>query len=169
MKPAKTGAVKISRLYEKYADMLYRIALTHLLNEQDAQDALHDVFEKYLLTTPVFEDESHEKSWFIRVTVNRCLDLLRRRKVRHYTPLDEIDNLKASPSFLEQTEQISVMEHLSNIPEKYKTVIVLHYLEGFSVEETAETLKLSVSAVKMRLKRGREHLKERLREEETHV
>ena len=54
---------------------------------------------------------------------------------------------------------------IEKLPEKIKTVIILHYLEGFSVEETAKMLKLSSSAVKMRLSRGRDALKKLLEEE----
>ena len=58
---------------------------------------------------------------------------------------------------------------LEKLPVKYKTVIVLHYLEGFSVEEIARMLRISASAVKMRLSRGREQMKEVIEREENHV
>ena len=65
--------------YGRYADMLYRLALSHLGVVEDAEDAVHDVFEKYINTSPSFKDGEHEKAWFVRVTVNRCHDLLRKR------------------------------------------------------------------------------------------
>lgn len=153
--------MNIFSIYDKYADMLYRIALSHLQRDHDAQDAVHDVFEKYLKSPKKFRDENHERAWFIRVTINRCLDILRHHKVRDYIPLEEITEMGVAKT----KEEISVMEHLRMIPEKHRSVIVLHCLEGFTVEETAAILKISVSAVKMRLQRGREHLKMRLEKE----
>jgi RNA polymerase sigma-70 factor (ECF subfamily) len=61
------------------------------------------------------------------------------------------------------------MHTLSKIPEKNRGAIVLHYLEGFSVEEVAKMLGISQSAVKMRLARGREALKDLLSAEDNHV
>ena len=71
-------------LYDKYSDMLYRIALSELLNSYDAQDAVQDVFAKYIKASPRFHDDNHERAWFIRVTVNRCRDLLRHRNLNNH-------------------------------------------------------------------------------------
>ncbi len=147
-------------IYEKYADMLYRLALVNLGNPDDAEDAVHDVFIKYLQTRPHFKDEHHEEGWFVRVTVNTCKDLLRKKKYRGYTPLEEVHHLKS-----EEIEENDVVSYLQSIPEKYRNVITLHYFEGYSVSEISEILKLSSSAVKMRLSRGRELLKEKIEKE----
>lgn len=152
----------IAAVYDAYADMLYRLALSHLQNNEDAQDAVQDVFIKYTDSYVRFKDEEHKKAWLIRVTVNRCSDMLRRRNIRSYVPFEEIgdvaDNRKESDS--------DVLASLAKIPPKNRAAVILYYLEGYSVEETADILKISVSAVKMRLKRGREALAELVREVE---
>ena len=77
--------MKLEQAYEKYADMLYRIALSHLKNHEDAEDVVQEVFIKYMHHFMPFSDEKHEKAWLICVTANRCHDLLRyksRRKIQ---------------------------------------------------------------------------------------
>ncbi len=140
--------------YGRYADMLYRLALSHLGVAEDAEDTVHDVFEKYINTSPEFKDGEHEKAWFIRVTVNRCHDLLRKRSKRNHEAIEAAYDIAC-----EDSEEPEVFRIVHSLPEKYRAVIVLHYLEGYSVEETAKLLKLTVSAVKMRLSRGREQLR----------
>lgn len=140
-------------IYDRYSNMLYRLALTHLLSKEDAEDAVHDVFIKYMNNTPRFSDSEHEKAWFIRVTVNRCHDVARRRKLRTHSPLEDAAEVCAEMGAGEVTEAVLSLE------DTYKTPILLHYYEGYSVEECAKILRISVSAVKMRLARAREKLK----------
>ena len=123
---------------------------------------LHDAFIKYVQSSPAFSDDDHERAWLIRVTVNRCRDLLRRRSIRAYVNLDEIGEI---PDEEAQYEDSGIIASVSALPDKYKSVIILHYLEGYSVEKTASILGLSESAVKMRLSRGREMLKKTIEKE----
>ena len=133
-----------------------------LPTEEDAEDVVHDVFIKYMQASPSFADDDHERAWLIRVTVNRCRDLLRRRAIRRYVGFDEIEEIPAEE---EPYEGQGVVAMVSALPEKYRSVMVLHYLEGYSVEECANILELSVSAIKMRLSRGREMLKKTIEKE----
>lgn len=159
----------LEAVYERNADMLYRLALTYLHNSSDAQDAVHDVFVKYMKKPLKSNNSEHERAWLIRVTINHCLDMLRRRKYRDYIQLDEISETLTAESADMPTEASDVMESLALIPEKNKSAIILHCLEGYSVEETAKILGISVSAVKMRLSRGREALREILNKEDSDV
>ncbi len=149
---------KLEVVYGRYADMLYRLALSHLAVREDAEDAVHDVFERYINTQPDFKDSEHEKAWFVRVTVNRCHDLQRKRSRRSHEPLDAAADIAHTDS-----EEPEIFRIIHSLPEKYRAAVVLHYLEGYSVEETAMLLKISVSAVKMRLARGRERIKDLLK------
>ena len=152
----------IEAVYDMYADMMYRLSLSYLQNTEDAQDAVQDVFVKYATATDIFKDEEHKKAWLIRVTVNYCNDMLRRRKLRTHASLDEISETVADG----EERSSDIMNCLKLIPLKNRAAVILHYLEGYSVEETAKILKISASAVKMRLKRGREALYELIREVE---
>lgn len=151
---SQPNKVDLESVYNRYADMLYRLSLSHLGVVEDAEDAVHDVFEKYINTSPEFKDSEHEKAWFIRVTVNRCHDLLRKRSKRNHEAIEAAYDIAH-----EDSEEPEVFRIVHSLPEKYRAAIVLHYLEGYSVEETARQLRITVSAVKMRLVRGREQLK----------
>lgn len=140
-------------VYEKYSDVLYRIALSHLLSKEDAEDVVHDIFIKYMNNTFHFFSEEHEKAWFIRVTVNECHDHARRRKIRSHAPLDEALAVFEESGTGEVTREVLLLDGI------YKTPILLHYYEGYSIEEIARIMRISVSAVKMRLSRAREMLK----------
>lgn len=153
----------ISVAYKKYSDMLYRIALTEIRSPEDAMDAVQDVFLKYMKKSILFSSEEHEKAWFIRSTINRCRDIYRKNSVRNHEDISEMENLVASDEVSEEAKD--VLHAVEQLPEKLRTVIVLHYLEGVSVEMTAKALKISSSAVKMRLSRGREMLKDILEKE----
>ncbi len=166
MSQSMSREAEIAAVYDRHADMLYRVAMSHLNNSEDAQDAVQDVFAKYITAAPTFPNEEQEKAWLIRVTVNRSLDLLRQKKTRSYVPLEEAGEIAAEA---EEDGLHSLLHTLTHLPEKHRSAIVLHHLEGFSVEKTAELLGISVSAVKMRLSRGREALKELLQEGKRHV
>ncbi len=156
----ETASVELEDIYEKYSDMLFRLALSHSSSKEDAEDAVHDVFATVLRGKILFLNEEHRKAWFIRATINKCRDILRKNSVRSHAALDEIGDTAA-----EKEEENPVIEALRKLPDKYRAAVELHYLEGYSVEETAEILRLSLSAVKMRLSRGRLMLREILEKE----
>ena len=150
----------IEHAYHEYADMLYRIALTYMHNREDAEDAVHDAFVAYIEKAPAFSDEAHERAWMIRVTINKCLDAKRRHKMRQYTPLEDVD--VQSESSVADELQSELSDALDRLPDKLRIVTILHYFEGFSVKEVATITSTTASAVKMRLSRAREMLKEAL-------
>jgi len=144
---------RLEKLFLQYSDLLYRIALVKLYNKEDAEDAVQETFIKYLSKPFEYSSDKEEKAWLVRVLENVSLDILRRRSKRESLPLDEALDIG-----VEDEVSQGVFESLSKLSEKYRTVILLHYLEGFSVEEISKSLSLSKSAVKMRLSRGREEL-----------
>ena len=79
-----------NRAVEKYADTVRRICIVHLKNHADTEDIFQTVFLKYVLSSVSFENEEHEKAWFIRVTVNACKDLLKSFFRSRTVSLDEI-------------------------------------------------------------------------------
>ena len=149
-----------SAAYDRYADLLFRLAYARLLCKEDAEDAVVEVFSKYLSRPPVFQDAEHEKAWFVRVLINQCRGLQRRRVVRAYTPLEQVTEHPAA------SEENGLLKEVLQLEEPYKTVLVLYYFEDFSIVEIAKMLSLSPSAVKMRLMRGRQQLKTTLQEGE---
>jgi len=155
----KTQTLKTA--YETNADMLYRLAFSYMKNREDAEDVVQEVFTKYFCGLHLPMSKEQEKAWLIRVTINQCRDVLRKRSYRMHDSLDDVAEMVGK----EEPECSGVFDTLQKLPDKYKGVILLHYLEGYSVDEVAKILHISVSAVKMRLKRGRELLKGELEKE----
>ena len=147
-------------MFERYMNLLYRLCYSILLVREDAEDAVQDIFLKYYRKQPTFADEDHEKAWFIRVAVNQCRDVLRRRKLRGFIPFSEVEELLAEQEAESQSSE--VLSALYELQDKYRIVMILHYIEGYPVKDVAKLCRLSLSAVKMRLARGREQLKQNL-------
>ena len=144
---------------EKYGDMLYRISLLILKNTADAEDAVQETFIKYFTKAPEFTDAEHEKAWLITVATNRCRDMLRYR-TRHETESEELLNTYA----VEKSDS-GILEALMELSDKYRIIMVLFYVEQYKIDEIADITGVSVSAVKMRLSRGRKLLEEKYRKE----
>ena len=153
-----SGAPDTERIYARYADLLYRLAFTHLSSAADAEDAVSDVFVKYLQTQPAFLSEDHEKAWFIRVLINQCNDMHRRKAVRAWTPLDAVAEVAAA-----EEKDSGLLAAVQRLPEKNRIAVLLHYFEGYSLSETAQLLQTTEAAVKMRLMRSRSLLKSHLK------
>lgn len=150
----------IEQMVTEYSNMLYRICVVMLGNEADAQDAVQDTFCRYLERAGGFTDKEHEKAWLIKVAQNRCRDM-RRFHLRH----PKIDIAEITVSY-EDPEYSEVLEELINLPLSVKSVVYLHYIEGYKIAEIAKLLDISVNAVKKRLQRGREMLRLKLGEED---
>lgn len=153
----------LEEILNQYGNMLFRYALLMLGNTQDAEDVVQDTLLKYWQKASEFNDKNHEKAWLLTVTANRCRDLLRTRLRRGETALDSIAELP--DVWTNPAENSGILETLMRLPEKYKKVVYLHYVEGYKVEEIAGIIGKTASAVKMRLKKGRELLGEQYRKE----
>ena len=145
----------LSLLVEKYGDMLYRISYLRLRNKYDAEDAVQETFLRYIKKRPDFDDPERLKAWLCKVAINICHDTARKKKVRSYIPLDSIGELEA-----DDPESTEIIRSLSLLPEKYGNVLFLYYVEGYDVKSIGKIVGCGVSAVKMRLSRGRDRLRE---------
>ncbi len=150
---------RIRQSVEKYGDMLYRICIVMLKNSADAEDAVQSVFMKLFMKVPQFESDEHEKAWLIRVATNKCRDMLRFRIKFH--PIDD----ETLNSIAADEESTRLIELLTELPEKFRLVLTLHYIEGYKVDEIAQMIGRTASAVKMRLSKGRALLEEKYRKE----
>ena len=137
-----------------YSDMLYKICIVMLCNEQDAQDVIQETFCRYLEKAPVLTDTEHEKAWLIRVAANHCKDVLRFRLRHPQVPIDVL-----AESLVMEQEQQETLTELFELPVKQRTVIYLYYVEGYQMKEIADILGISVQAAKKRMQRGREQLR----------
>jgi len=153
------SADDIETIVNRYGDMLYRVCILMLKNEKDAEDVVQETIIKYYQKAPPFKDYEHEKAWLIRVATNRCRDLLRFR-IRH--PLIDNEYLVGISSDVADS---GILEALTALPEKYRLVLVLYYIEDYRIEDIAKMINKTPSAVKMRLQKGRKLLGKTYREE----
>ncbi len=153
----------LENILSTYGTMLFRYSLLILGNAEDAEDVVQDTLFKYWQKAPEFNDLEHEKAWLLTVTANRCRDLLRTRKRRGEMALETV--LESSGEIAKQTSESGILEALMTLPEKYKQVLYLYYVEEYRVEDIAGMIGRTSSAVKMRLKKGRQLLEELYRRE----
>lgn len=145
----------VEEIIEKYANMVYRIALTRTGTVENAEDIFQEVFLKYSEKKPKLKNEEHEKAWFIRVTINLSKNYKNSAWNKKIVTLDE--NI-----IFENKAENNVFSAVCELPQNYKTVIYLLYYEGYKVKEIAEILKSKEGTIKTWLSRGREMLKEKI-------
>lgn len=150
---------EIERIVDEYASELFRLCLVMLKNTHDAEDAVQDTLLSYLQHAPEFESRESERSWLLTVAANRCRDSLRRAKRHPSVSMDELTELGATD------EHALVLDTLMALPEKFRLVLTLHYVEGYSTSEIAGMIGRTPSAVKMRLQKGRRLLEDTLGKE----
>ena len=141
-----------------YGKTVYRLALCRMQNVPDAEDVYQDVFLRLLGQDTAGWDSTRIKAWLIRVTVNRCNDLHRFRLRRPVLPLEEVETLACSTD----ERGRSLWAAVAALPKNQRTVIHLHYGEGYSCEELADMLSLPAATIRSRLHRGRKQLKKLL-------
>lgn len=142
--------------YYKYKDVLFRIIFTYVKNVSDTEDILQDVFIKFYERNCSFETEEHEKRWLIRVAVNQSKNHL---KLFWNRKRDLFDNDLSNIFVEDASEQNEMLQKVLDLPQNVKGAMYLHYYEGYTCKEIGEILKVKESAIKMRLKKGREILK----------
>lgn len=146
---------EIENVIEKYSDMVYRIALTRCGTIENAEDIYQDVFIKFSEKMPVFQNEEHEKAWFIRITLNLSKNLKLSAWNKKVINLDE--NIE-----FQTKEETDVFSVVCELPTNYKTVIYLMYYEGYKVKEIAKIMRKQEGTIKTWLYRAREILKNKL-------
>lgn len=162
------GMLRAGELVETYGDMLFRLCLVMLKNRADAEDAVQNTFLKYIRKPPSLEGPEHEKAWLIRVAANECRDMLRYGARHSHMDIDILQDMVSLGDTASQndiSESRDIVRALMDVPEKFRIVLILHYAEGYTTGEIAHIIGRSASAVKMRLKKGRELLEEIYRKE----
>ena len=139
--------------------MLYRVAYTLLHNGEDCNDALQDAVVNAWRRLHTLRDEKAFRAWMTRITVNCAKDMLRRRRLETV----ELTETIAAPPVADPV----LSDALARLKEGLRLPITLYYMEGLSVAEIAQAMRLPQGTVKNRLDRGRKKLAELLGEEET--
>lgn len=140
--------------YNRYVDMIYRLCFSILKNREDTEDAVQSVFIRYLKYGKKFENERHEKAWFIVTSSNICKDMLR-QSWRHNIRIDTYDFIPHTENPADSDIYMAILD----LPYKYKTVVYLYYYEGYKTHEIAEMLHKPSSTIRNHLTEARRHLK----------
>ena len=161
-----SGSLSFDELYKLYATDILRVSYYYLGSRELAEDVTQDVFVKLIINKPILE-QGKEKSWLLKVAMNRCRDLWRSSWIKKvilghpgfecFPAPDEIGKL---------ADQSALSEAVSRLKPEFKEVVLLFYYQGFSVSEIAEMLQIAEGTVSSRLSRARERLQADLKGDE---
>lgn len=141
--------------------LLYRLSYSMLRNNDDCADAVQETLLRAWQNREHLKNPGAFKAWLCRILVNTCKDMLRKKSRVQQVELNE--ELAADDTNDQRTFLLN--EALSQLPPEQRSAVILHYLEGWSVWEIAQTFDLPAGTVKTRLMYARKHLSKVLSEE----
>ena len=156
-------------LVQIHQHRIYALALRMTGSEEDAKDMAQEALLRIYRKLPDFRAEANFGTWVYRVTVNVCIDELRRRKRREQLSTEalsdsglELSSREATPeeAVLQGEEGRQLQEAILRLPEDQRAAVVLRDVQGLSYEQVAESLQINVNTVKSRISRGRRRLRE---------
>lgn len=139
---------------------LYNVAKTMLASESDCEDAVSDAILSAWLRLGSLRETRYFKTWLVRILINECNKRLRRKKLT--VPYKEYMDTPAP----ETADYSDLYRAVAELKPKFRIAVLLFYIEGYSLDETARLLKIPQGTVKSRLNAARRILKERLRDED---
>ena len=146
-------------------DSLYRVSFAILENEADCEDAVGEAISTAFSKLYTLRQEKYAKTWLTKILIRECYRTLKLRK-RTVSAGDDMDNNIEFSDRMERPDYSELYEALGKLSKEQRTVIVLYYLEGYSVKEVAKITGVTQGTVKSRLSRARNHLNFLLDDEE---
>jgi len=143
-----------AELIRMHKQSMYRIAKSYLRNDEDVADAIQDTILTCFEKIKSLRSPEYFKTWLIKILINKCNDIIKREK--RFVSLETIQEEGYSDTGQSNVEFMMLMDSLDD---SYRTVLVLRYGECLSVKEISRVLSISESAVKKRLERSREKMK----------
>ena len=151
-------------LMEMHKESMYKMARSYLKNDADAADAMQETVLKCFEKIHTLRHAKFFKTWMIRILINNCKDIL--RKGSNLSSFEENQGIELVAPAENLAEFLQLLE---SIDEKYRTVIILYYVEGYKIKEIADILEVSKNTVSSQLRRGRLKLKRELETERSGV
>lgn len=150
--------MQAARVLDEYGNSILRLAYSYLHNMSDAEDILQETLIQFLKTGPLLENTSHEKAWLLKVAANLSKNRIEYNRIRQ---TDELEETLAADC----REDLSfVWEAVKALPDKYREVIHLFHYEGYSTAQIGKLLNRKEATVRSDLRRGRQKLKDILKE-----
>ena len=140
---------------EACGDAVYRLALCRLGSRADAEDVYQETFLHLLRDDTEFADAEHLKAWLLRVALSRCADLRRSAWFKRTAPLEAAPDAAAP----EQEMHDELWQAVRALPDDQRTVVWLHYIEGYGTDEIASMVNCRPATVRTRLHRARKQLR----------
>jgi RNA polymerase sigma-W factor len=177
VKKAKAGDGKAyDDLILLYKDAVYSIIYRMVRNKQEAEDLSQEAFIKAYNSINSFNEEYAFSTWLFKIATNNCIDFFRKRKLKTYS-MDQTIKYKdeeiqqeyadneptADKEIVASEKSAMIRKAIEELPEKYRTAIMLRHHEERSYEDIAQILDLPLGTVKARIFRAREMLKKSLR------
>lgn len=157
------------KLYIKYRQVMYKIAYSVLHNSQDAEDAVHQAFLQISGEIDKIRSIPCQEmvSYFVIISRNTAVNIYNENKTRASHGISAVeDNMSVEIDFFEKYDYKKLVEKITLLPQMYKDILFLRYLEGFSAKETACMLGITMENVYKRTERAKSFLKELLDKEE---
>lgn len=151
IKAQKGDAQAFIELIEQNKQSMYKVARSYFQNEEDIADALQDTIEACYRSIPHLANPEYFRTWLIRITINKCNDIIRKNRREHPTA-----EFPEQGEICMELKNCEFEELMRSLDEKYRTVLLLYYGEGFKVSEIAQLLDMEENKVKTRLTRGTE-------------
>lgn len=165
-----------AKIMERYNGQLYHLMYKMVRRREEAEDLVQEAFIKAFRALASFNDEFAFSTWLYKIAVNNCIDHLRKKRLQVYSydkPIAakdgelqrEYPDKEETPDkeLLSSEKSQIITAAIYELPEKYKTAIVLRHREELSYEEIATKLNLPLGTVKARIFRAREMLKRKLK------
>ena len=166
---AKGDGEAFSQLMAAQEGRMYAVALRMCGHREDAQDCLQEAMLRIFRSISGFKGQSSFATWVYRITMNTCLDELRRGKRRKASSLDEridagwapVDDMDTPEHHAMRSEQRRALERaIGELPEDMRSAVVLRDIQGCSYDEIADILDTNVGTIKSRISRARSRLRE---------
>ena len=152
---ARNGDKKaFDHLIRSQMENMYKTAISYLKNDEDAADAIQEAILTCYEKLDTLKTDGYFRTWLTRILINKCNDMLRKRKV--YYLEDELSEIPVEEDF----SMVEWRELLYMLPEEYRIAVLLYYVEGFKIREISEILDVKESTVQSRLARARGKLRQ---------
>lgn len=159
-------------IYKEYKDIIYNLCCRYLNNRDEAEDACHDIFIKIYKSIDSFKGESKISTWIYRLTINHCLNCLRRKKIikfitfENFIEVEKQDTDTIINNFLsdyEKSEMSKILHKaIEKLPDKQKTALILNKFEDLSYQEIAKIMDTTLSSVESLIFRAKQNLSKQL-------
>ena len=152
-------------LYTRYASDIIRVSYFYLGDRGKAEDVCHDAFVSLFVNRPELEP-GHEKTWLLKVAMNRCRDIWRSAWVRRVISGSPAFEMIPAPDTLgKHMEKAEVLQAVHSLPADFREIFILYYYQGYGISEISGILNLPDGTISSRLSRGRKKLEAILGEE----